>query len=171
MTASGNFSHFLQNPHLYELSDKEIEYTDKFRYNMLKDKNIIFEISIGNNPIEIEAYLKSSSFIIYNFGSEKIRKGYGRLSLTWIKNQLPYDMKLYVVDITVAAFPFWLKMYDEEIISDILFTDFTITNIIKSNYVKNMDHTFVLISKLWELYQNYNHKNQWLNYINKHGVS
>ena len=171
MIVSGNFNDFLENPHLYELSDKEIEYTQKSEYKMLKNKNIIFEISMESNLVNIGAYLKNGHFVIYDFESEEKRMGYGRLSLVCIKSQLQNKIKLSVTDITVAAFPFWIKMYNTTIIDDILFTNWTIMGVIKGGNVKKNDHTFALISKLLELYREYDHKNDWLDHIHKHRVS
>lgn len=127
--ASEEILTFLKNPQKYFITElKYIEYTKTFKYGLLDDKKISFSLFVDDtNKVSCSGYCLDQKFIIYNFGSETKNKGYGRVALKWLKNELCYhNISLLVTDITNFAFPFWIKMFDENVIDDVILSSFTL---------------------------------------------
>ena len=92
--------------------------------------------------------------------------GYARETLRWLKNELgKQNIGLFVKDITNFAFPFWVKMFDENMIDDILFDGITLKQLNNKeisendnarylyeclNLYRELDNKYDYLDKLYE---------------------
>lgn len=158
MFVESNFDDFLLNKNEFQVSPNDLK-----SRNLFKSKSIIFSYIYSENiEIGCKGHYVDNNFIIYSYGTSQRNNGYGSKFLLFLNNILAnINIKIQVCDITSAAFPFWMKMYERNIIDNIIFDNFDIKSIINKNIYHN------LISEMYNLYKTYKKADNWIKLLVK----
>ena len=164
MVLCDDLNTFLNNKSKYELPDDfNISELNK-KYHLLGEKNLLFEIEFDkDNRVNLRAYFIRNKFIIHDFNSTPRRKGYGTKCLKYIKELLcKHNISLCVTDITSFAFPFWMKMYEENIIINIIYNNCTIEDVINNRVSENENKNIFYDYKLYKIWDK---ETPWLEHL------
>lgn len=112
----------LQNPSIYNLSNKEKKYAKCGDYLKLGKKNIWLQFHYENRTrCRLVAYIEEDLFKIWSIMSTPKRIGLGTRTLEFLNkkfNEAGCNLNLYIVDVWPIAKCFWDKMKQRNLITD-----------------------------------------------------